>query len=264
MPTSRKLWRWSILPLALVATLGLLGWVGSPSREAEPAQSAAQPSASPRTVPPAAPGAADPRSVAQVVRARNSESQKEGDQFLAAGWKMVQAPPPDPLLLGLDPALLNGREPELRTQMASSVASPAQAPKLAEITRRASLSETQVAAVEALGRVGGEAAQTELTSLLGTLPEGSAARREVAPLLHPRSLADPRAAELAQLLDSPSLDPAERKQIAFTLALVGLRDQSELPASALAGLSAQSRALLASMTSLARLAPALQQGSPSP
>lgn len=207
-------------------------------------------SSGPVTQPPTQP---QQTSVARLVAEQNVQSKKEAERFVAAGWTMVEVAPPDAQLVQLDPALLNGREPELRAQMTSTAASSADAPRLAEIARRASSAETQVAAVEALGRAGGESAQHELQGLLTTLPQGSAARREVAPLLRPSSLSDPRALELARLLDSPSLDPAERQQLAFTLALVGLRDQSALPAAALAGLPADSQRLLASMTSLARL-----------
>src|SRR5207237_785612 len=108
----------------------------------------------------------------------------------------------------------------------------------------------QVAAVEALGRAGDEG-QDQLVGLLDQLPDGSLARREIVPLLHPRDLSDGRAAKLAELLDSSSLNGVEKKQIAFTLSLVGLRDRSALPDSVLGKLSTDARSLLASTTSLA-------------
>jgi hypothetical protein len=78
------------------------------------------------------------------------------------------------------------------------------------------------------------------------------ARSQVAPLLRPRDLSDARAQKLAGLLDSGEVTPVERQQIAFTLALVGLRDQSALPQSVSDKLSPDSRALLAQMADLAR------------
>ena len=55
------------------------------------------------------------------------------------------------------------------------------------------------------------------------------------------------------LLDDSGLNAVERKQIAFTLSLVGLRDQSQLPSGVLEQLSSSARSLLAQTASLARL-----------
>ena len=121
---------------------------------------------------------------------------------------------------------------------------------LARIAREAKEESTQVAAVEALGR-GGEEGQEQLLGLLDKLPDGTMARREIAPLLKPRDLSDGRAAKMAELLDSSNLNAVEKKQIAFTLSLVGLRDRNALSSSVLDKLSPEARALLASTTSLA-------------
>jgi hypothetical protein len=156
-------------------------------------------------------------------------------------------------LVSLDPALLNGHEKELRVQMASTVGSPAEAAKLEVIARRATDVETRTVAVEALGRVGGAEAQRALFGLLkdAGLPESDPARQAIAPLLRPAELGDSYAADLAAQLDNRALTAVERKQIAFTLTLVGLRDGTELPSSAASALSPSARDLLASMRALA-------------
>ena len=189
----------------------------------------------------------------KFVAQKNAESAAEKEAFLHQGWKIVHEAPPDPRLISLDPSLLAGREADLRQQISSTTASADQAKNLAAIARDAKEDATRAAAVEALGRIRGDEGQDALLGLLTELPDGTLARREVAPLLHPRDLSDPRAAKLAGLLDSSDLNAVERKQIAFTLSLVGLRDQSELPAAVLDGLSTDARALLKSTTSLARL-----------
>jgi hypothetical protein len=68
-------------------------------------------------------------------------------------------------------------------------------------------------------------------------------------LLRPKALDDPLAARMAALLDSSALSGGEKQQVAFTLAMVGLRDGMELPESV--ELSPEAKQLLASMRALA-------------
>jgi hypothetical protein len=250
MPIRRVL-RWTLPPLALV---GLVAWFASDKPRAAEQMEKAAVSPLARTGPAVQPpSAARPDSLAAVqkfVAQKNSEG--EAQKFLKAGWHLDNAPPPDPKLLALDPSLLENREPELRQQIATTTASGDQAKNLAAIARDAREEATRVAAVEALGRIRSDDAQEQLTGLLHTLPDGTLARREVAPLLKPHDLSDARAAKMALLLDDSALDAVERKQIAFTLSLVGLRDQSQLPSAVLEQLSPASRALLTQTTSLAR------------
>jgi HEAT repeat protein len=189
------------------------------------------------------------RSVAETVAARNQASAAQAEAFRKAGWTMVATPAPDPRLLALDPSLLPGREDELRVQIASTVPSPELAPRLRRIALEAHEPATRVAAVEALGRIGTPDAQAELLALLPQLPEEDAARRQIVPLLRPSGLDDPRATQLASLLDAPALTPAEKKQLAFTLALVGLRDGMKLPDGAV---SPAAKQLIDQMTALAQ------------
>jgi len=251
MPIRRVL-RWMLPPLALV---GLVAWFASTSTStAEQIEKTPNPTLAGMVPAPQPPRAAGPDSLAAVekfVAQKNSEG--EAQKFVKAGWHIDDAPPPDPKLLALDPSLLKSREAELRQQIATTTASGDQAGNLATIAREAQEESTQVAAVEALGRIRGDDAQEQLTDLLHTLPDGTLARREVAPLLKPHDLSDARAAKMALLLDDPALVAVERKQIAFTLSLVGLRDQSQLPATVLERLSPAARALLAQTTSLAKL-----------
>jgi hypothetical protein len=169
------------------------------------------------------------RAVEAAVASRNRDNAREAEAFGRAGWKMVAEPAPDPRLTGLDPTLLDGRERELRVQMASTVAAPELAPRLAAIARAAHEPATRVAAVEALGRIGTHEAQAELLALLPSLPADDDARRQIVPLLRPRALDDELAMRLAAQLDGATLTATEKQQLAFTLALVGLRDGMRLP-----------------------------------
>jgi len=69
------------------------------------------------------------------------------------------------------------------------------------------------------------------------------------PLLRPNGLDDELAARLAAQLDGATLTPIEKKQLAFTLALVGLRDGMKLPDGAV---SPAARQLIDQMTALAQ------------
>jgi hypothetical protein len=82
----------------------------------------------------------------------------------------------------------------------------------------------------------------------GGLDPNDQARQQIAPLLQPTALDDPMAAKIAALLDSPSLSDVEKQQIAFTLALIGLRDGMTIDAP----ISAEARALIEQMTALAK------------
>ncbi|MDB4970694.1 MAG: hypothetical protein JWN44_6383 [Myxococcales bacterium] len=168
------------------------------------------------------------KAVEAIVAARNRDNGLEAEKFRNAGWSMVAAEPPDARLTALDPALLEGRERELRVQIASTVAAPELASRLKHIAMAARESATRVAAVEALGRMGTREAQSELLALLPSLPADDDARQQIVPLLRPHALDDEFAGRLAAQLDGATLTMVEKKQLAFTLALVGLRDGMKL------------------------------------
>jgi hypothetical protein len=231
----------------------ILWWcVHSPVRVGDAGRSESQGG---RDSPPGAPATAGSeledrvRGVAATVAARNRNIDREEQQFRRAGWTMVASEPPDPRLVALDPTLLPTREAELRVQIASTVASPAEAPRLHQIVLQAHDAATRLAAVDALGRVGAPEAQAELEKLLGELAPDDDARKQIVPLLRPRALDDESGTRLLALLDSPSLTPVEKKQLAFTLALVGLRDGVTVPEGAV---STASRELIDRMTALAQ------------
>jgi hypothetical protein len=197
------------------------------------------------------------RGVEATVAARNEETAREAEAFRRAGWKMVATPPPDPKVVALDPALLDGREHELRVQIATTVAPPELAPRLRRIAREAREAETRTAAVEALGRIGTAQAQAELLALLPELAAGDEARKVIVPLLRPARLSDELARKLAGLLDGNTLTDVEKRQVAFTLALLELRDGGKLPAGFA---SPQATQLIDQMTVLAQRTGQLQGG----
>ncbi len=251
-----------IAAAACAVVLSLLGFSrGSAAPEsvqsaADAVVSAPVAAPSPLVRPPAqgAAGRVDPTLIAQVRRAVDDNNRAASADRRAAeqdGWKMVEVPPPDERLTKLDPSLLPSREAELRTQLASTTASPAEVDNLAEIVRRASEEQTRVLAVEALGRAGAEG-QDQLLALLDQLPQDDRARREVVPLLRPASIDSPLAAALAVRLDSGRLSDVERQQAAFTLAVLSLRDGRPLPAAVQDTLSRGARDLIAAMDRLAR------------
>jgi hypothetical protein len=222
----------------------------APARAAAPRTGESAPGAPP-------PDKIDRQQLAQVealVAAHNAEAGKQEETFRKAGWTMVSVPPPDEKLVHYDPALLDARERELRMQLASTVPGRADVAHVAEIARRARLADTRFTAVDALGRVGGVEAQSALIDLLlnGNLPADDDGRRAITPLIRPTALDDPMAATMARLLDSPKLTPVERQQMAFTLALVGMRDGMTLDPSVLDSLTPGSRALIDQMKALAQ------------
>ena len=264
--------KWIGGPVLLLAALGWMVGFGQASATARPAQDDADQAVRRASIAGMAAGqdsspaakASSLRDVQRVVAERNQAGEADKKAFRDDGWELVKTDAPDARLVDFDPKLLDGREDELRVQLASTVAAPAQAGKLAEIARRARLPETRIAAVEGLGRIGGEAAQRELLGLLTAPPldAGDPARRVVAPLLRPAELSDPFAGELAAHLDSDKLTAVERKQLAFTLALVGLRDGTQLPDATLSSLSPAARDLLASMMALASRSSSLAPHAP--
>src|SRR5262245_2149146 len=167
MPRPRSIWLLVLAPL-VVAAVGLV-LRGRADRPGEPR--AAADVAETSTSSPAARAAREAR-VAAIVAERNRASADHARPFVEAGWQMVdESPPPDPRLLAFDPALLDGREEELGTQLASTTASPDKASQIADIARRTHDARIRMLAVEALGRVRGAEAQEELLGLLtdGTL-----------------------------------------------------------------------------------------------
>jgi hypothetical protein len=233
--------------LVVPAAALLAGWLLWPrSTPAAPAAHAAAPDPADQRV-----DAARLRDVQAVVAEKNREASKDREAFIKDGWEMVAVPPPDHAVVNYDPSLIEkGRERELKMQLLSTVPSAESVRRVGEIARKAKDEATRYAAVEAMGRLNAPEATEALYDLLteGGLDANDVARQQIAPLLHPAALDDPMAAKIAALLDSPSLTELEKQQIAFTLALIGLRDGMTLDAP----ISAEARALVDQMTALAK------------
>ncbi len=191
--------------------------------------------------------------VERVVAERNKNVGKEERVFEADGWEMVSAPPPDPRVTSLDPSLIaEGREDELRVQVASVSPNSNHARRLGQILLMAREPATREHASLALGRIRTAEAQDEIVRVLtsGKLDPEDYGRRQLAALLRPTDLDDEIAARMANLLDSEALTSVEKEQVAFTLALVGLRDGMQLPENVLATVSPTARGLIEHMTEM--------------
>jgi hypothetical protein len=226
------------------ATLAILLWRGDDAPTS--AQAATSP---PRVV------TADERlaAVERVVNARNQGVGDEVRKFEADGWVMVSESPPDESLTEFDPGLLGkGQEEELRVQMASTVPAPRHARRIAQIAVTAREPATREAAADALGRINTEEAREAIIDILtgGKLDPDDLGRRQLTAYLRPADLDDPQAAKIAGLLDSEKLTGAEHQQIAFNLALIGIRDGMTLTDTVLETLSPEARALISQMTEL--------------
>jgi hypothetical protein len=226
------------------ATLAILAWRGG---DAPPPAAAPLPAGAPTDMAERV-AAAD-----RLVAALNQHVGQEARRFEADGWTMVSAPPPDERLVGYDPGLLReGREGELRVQLASTVPPSRFARNVATIVVTASDPATREAAADALGRIGTEGSREAIIDILtsGKLDPEDLGRRSLAAYLRPVDLDDPQAAKIAGLIDHPALSSVERQQIAFNLALTGIRDGMSLPDPALASLSPEARELIHHMTEL--------------
>jgi len=191
--------------------------------------------------------------VERVVQERNRNLGEEARRFEADGWQMVAADAPEPRLTEMDPGLIAaGRERELRVQIASTTTAARNARNLGRILLLAELPETREAATDALGRIKGDAGKIELIEVLtsGKLQPDDLGRRQIAAYLRPSDLDAELAPRIAGLLDSKALTVAEKEQIAYNLALVGLRDGMTLADDVLATLSPEARALIDRMTDL--------------
>jgi hypothetical protein len=243
-----------ILVLPASALVVLAAWLLAGGRApAAPSAPAAAPDAPSTEAPRGHVDADQLRRVQDTVAQKNREATKDRDAFLKAGWQMVSTAPPDHRVVGYDPKLLKeGREHDLKMQLLSTVPSPQQVGNVAEIARRAKDGATRYAAVEALGHLNAPEATSALYDLMvnGGLDASDEARGQIAGLLRPTALDDPMAAKIAMLLDSPTLTDVEKQEIAFTLALLGLRDGMNVDSSV--PLSADARALIAHATTLAQ------------
>lgn len=171
-----------------------------------------------------APTAGDAVAVAAAVDAGRRVAIEEEERFLQDGWSFVKTTPPDAALLALEPALLPTRERDLRRQLETSSLTEDQVDHARLIAARATEARTRRAAIEGLGRVAGERAQTALRGLFDQLPADED-RRLLLGFVRPTSLGDASAAWLLSRLESPDLTDELKKQMTFALALASLAEQ---------------------------------------
>jgi hypothetical protein len=158
------------LVVASLAVVSVAAWLWrEAARPAGSETQAATALAAPRPAqPPAAtPGApsqpqviarVDPAQLAAVeaeVARLNREAGEDRRAFAKAGWTSTDAPPPDRALVGLDPKLVReGRENELRLQLASTTPPVELVDGVVAIAEQARETSTKLAAIAALGRMG--------------------------------------------------------------------------------------------------------------
>jgi hypothetical protein len=191
--------------------------------------------------------------VERVIAERNAKNTQTAT-FEKAGWKIVtDVAPPDRRLGAYDPALIKeGREKELRTQLASTVPLPGDAQRVYQVALQAQDPSTRESAVDALGRIQSEEAQTDLMDLVTSQKTDDRTRLQAVALIRPKDLDDPVAARMASLLDAKDVGSIEKQQLAFTLALVSMRDGMALPDTVISAMSPDALALVDSMKSLAQ------------
>jgi hypothetical protein len=251
----------AVVALSVIGVVGVLVvWAGrrddggrSPVKTSEPTIA--------QRLPPAAERATDQIEVRRlrvegVVARNNAAPVAQRRAFAAAGWTFVDVPAPDPALMSASPELLPAREAELRAQLLSAPPGEEELQNVAVIATQARDSETRVAAVEALARMGPGDPQRALLDVMRQLDPADPARRSLVALLHPESMADPIARDLIALLDAASISDDEKDQIAMTVSLTALRDGDGLPAQLADEISPSARALVDHMIRLAQHEPA--------
>ncbi|MGZ3450615.1 MAG: hypothetical protein ACXVEF_13525 [Polyangiales bacterium] len=218
--------------------LGVLGW--NVRRSDEPAAMATPQASAPAI---AATSSIRAQQAESIVAANNVVSAKQAKAFTDDGWVLVDAPPPDPLLLSASPTLIGKRERELRWQLSSAPPDEKYLSNVVTIATDAHDAETRVAAVEAIARMGAGDPRFALVSVMKKLAKTDPARRALVPLLRPTSTTDALTIVIAALLDDSTVTPDERKTLAMTLAVVALHEGSPLPADVVESMTPAARAL---------------------
>src|SRR5712692_5874545 len=104
----RKVLRWTLPPLALIALAGWFTSSAAPRQDASADAAAASrqaagmvPAQGPAAQPPSAAGPVRLAGVQKFVAQKNAESGSDRENFVHEGWQLVQAPPPDAKLIAL-------------------------------------------------------------------------------------------------------------------------------------------------------------------
>jgi hypothetical protein len=160
------------------------------------------------------------------VAARNAEEQAHREGFAAEGWTPVAAPPPEPALLSLDPALLETRERDLRKHLETNAIGDHQIENAATIALEAEEARTRTAAIQAIGRSRSPRAQEVLRELFDDVEEDNE-RRLVLGYVRPESLTDPAVDWILTKLAEPHLSYEFKKQMSFSLVLAEIAESKE-------------------------------------
>lgn len=184
------------------------------------------------------------------VATNNATEAADKQAFNQSGWVFLDnVAPPDEHVLGFDPALLNGRENELRAQLASTTPKATDIPNISQIIRTSQNPDLRFTAIEALGHINDEQAGVALLALLtdSVFADADPNAALVASLLQPSDLDAALAESMVRALDDSELSLIVKRQIATNLAMLSLRDEH-----AVRGLSVSGRALLNDALALLR------------
>jgi hypothetical protein len=150
--------------------------------------------------------------------------QDEGLGELQPGEEIVlELPPPDPLVAGLDRSLLGRREAELRAYLADADLEDGQIKAAWSVALEAREPETRAIAISALGRSHADLAREKLIELF----DRTASESEQSLILgsvRAEDLEDPAVAWMLTKLAAPEVSVALKRQIAYSLARAALQD----------------------------------------
>lgn len=176
------------------------------------------------------------------VAANNAMEAADKNAFNQSGWVFLDnVAAPDEQVLRFDPALLDGRENELRAQLASTTPKAIDIPNISQIIRTSQNPDLRFTAIEALGHINDEQAGVALLALLtdSVFADGDPNAALVSSLLQPSDLDTALGESMVRALDHSGLSLIVKRQIATNLAVLSLRDEH-----AVRGLSPFGRTLL--------------------
>jgi hypothetical protein len=204
---------------AALAALALSPWFAPQGASARKAPAVAK-AATPPSVPNRGAGdRPDLRAAEAEVQRRNDEAAQERKGFENDGWKFVDAPAPDPKVVGLDPEVYPEKEKELQLQLQSTALSEELVPRAAALAVKAGEGKTRDLALEALTRAAGssqpEAAARALMGLFDELPDS---RGTILGALRAQSVDDEVALFLVTQVGRDDLSDSLREQATAGLA----------------------------------------------
>jgi hypothetical protein len=161
----------------------------------------------------------DERAAEAEAQRRNDEAAKERKGFENDGWKFVDAPAPDPKVVGLDPEAYPEKEKELQLQLQSTALTEELVPRAAELAVKAGEGKTRDLALEALTRAAGSAQPEAATrALMGLFDELPDSRGTILGALRAQSVNDEVALFLVTQVGRDDLSDSLREQATAGLA----------------------------------------------